>query len=169
MNHTTRDFYWHVLHLLRAGVEPIFVFDGPGKPAEKGSRHPSAQQPCRHIAGSSNHVRILAPSTRTEADIKCERQLSHILPLCRNVLDLLGIPHRDAPAEAEAECAALEKAGAVDAVLTQDGDAFVFVSRRVLQKLNADKKIAMVREYKMEELEVARPLLLRRQDLFLVA
>lgn len=169
MNHTTRTFFYHVLHLLRAGVEPFFVFDGPGKPAEKGSRHPTVNQPCRHIAGSRNRIRLTASSARTSADMTCERQLSHVIPLCRDILDNLGVAHRDAPGEAEAECAALEKAGIVDAVLTRDGDSFVFGSRTVLQKLNAESKIAMVRRFKMGELEAARPMLLRRQDFFLIA
>ncbi|KAM7209995.1 hypothetical protein V8F06_014623 [Rhypophila decipiens] len=30
LNHIVRDFYFHVGHLLAAGVEPILVFDGPG-------------------------------------------------------------------------------------------------------------------------------------------
>lgn len=166
MNHTLRTFFFHVLHLLSSGVNPIFVFDGPGKPAEKGSSHPSAIRSCRHVG--PDRVRITASSHRSHDDVACERQLSHVIPLCREVLDRLGIPHRDAPGEAEAECAALEKAGIVDAVLTKDGDSFVFGSRVLLQKLNAKSTVAMVRQFKMEELEAARPPL-RTQDLFLVA
>ncbi|KAB5582857.1 PIN domain-like protein, partial [Coniochaeta sp. 2T2.1] len=117
MNHTSRTFLYSVLHLLAAGVDPIFVFDGTQKPPEKGS---------------------------------------------------LGIPYRDALGEAEAECAALEKAGIVDAVLTRDGDAFVFGSRTVLQKLNAENKVARVHRYQMDKLEKETPSLLRHH-LFLLA
>jgi Holliday junction resolvase YEN1 len=113
-------------------------------------------------------VRISASSARTPTDIACERELSHVIPLCRNILDHLGIPHRDAAGEAEAECAALEKAGIADAVLTRDGDAFVFGSRTVLQKCDAEDKTAMVRQFKMSDMERAQPVL-RRQDLFLLA
>jgi 5'-3' exonuclease len=112
--------------------------------------------------------RIVASSRRTEEDEACERKMGHVIPLCRGVLEYLGAEWRDAPAEAEAECAAMERAGVVDAVLTRDGDAFVFGARRVLRKLDAKQKVAMVREFRMEDLEAARPGL-RRVDMFLVA
>ncbi|KAK4207186.1 PIN domain-like protein [Rhypophila decipiens] len=139
MNHIVRDFYFHVGHLPAAGVERILVFDGPGKPREKGSAHPAALRPCAHATGERD---VVGENERTEEDKKCERELSHIIPLCRTLLDCMGLPYRDAPAEAEAECAAMERLGIFDAVLTRDGDAFVFGSRRVLQKMTAEKKVA---------------------------
>ncbi|KAK4454181.1 PIN domain-like protein [Podospora aff. communis PSN243] len=179
MNHVSRTFFFHVLHLFRAGVQPIFVFDGPGKPAEKGVRHPPDRtEGCEHVWGLERGLerglddpqrkRIVASSRRTKEDEACERKMSHVIPLCRGVLEYLGAEWRDAPAEAEAECAALEQAGVVDAVMTRDGDAFVFGARRMLRKLDAENKVANVREYKMEDLEAARPGL-RRADMFLVA
>ncbi|KAK0647145.1 PIN domain-like protein [Cercophora newfieldiana] len=148
MNHIVRTFYYQVLHLLAAGVHPIFVFDGPQKPVEKGPAHPAHIKPCIHVAhlqngNHSTHLAAIDPanarsSVFRDAETKrCEVRLSHVIPLCRAVLDHLGVPHREAPAESEAECAALEKLGKVDAVLARDGDAFVFGSRRVLRKLNA--------------------------------
>jgi Holliday junction resolvase YEN1 len=41
-------------------------------------------------------------------------------------LDVLGISHYKACAEAEADCSELQKRGIVDAVWTEDGDAFMF-------------------------------------------
>lgn len=43
--------------------------------------------------------------------------------LLRQVLDHLKIPHHEAPGEAEAECAAMQRLGIVDAVWTDDSDA----------------------------------------------
>jgi Holliday junction resolvase YEN1 len=91
--------------------------------------------------------------------------------LCRSLLKHLGLPYRDAPAEAEAECAALEKAGVVDAVITCDGDAFIFGSCVVLRKLSKEDKNqvgVLVEQYQMKDLEAAKPQL-RRQDLFILA
>ncbi|KAM7187711.1 PIN domain-like protein [Rhypophila sp. PSN 637] len=168
MNHIVRNFYYHVGHLLAAGVELILVFDGPGKPHEKGSAHPAALRPCAHATGEKD---VGGASGRTEQDKECERELSHIIPLCRKLLECMGLPYRDAPAEAEAECAAMERLEIVDAVLTRVGDAFVFGSRRVLQKLTAVKKVAMVREFRIEKLETPqdRNASLRCNDFFLLA
>ncbi|KAB5566202.1 PIN domain-like protein [Coniochaeta sp. 2T2.1] len=175
MNHTARTFLYSVLHLLAAGVDPIFVFDGPQKPPEKGCRHPTDIRPCHHIGTpqadgrpAANRVIIEASNHQTDADRECARQLGHVVPLCRYFLQALGIPFREAPGEAEAECAALEKAGVVDAVLTRDGDAFVFGSRTILQKRKAENKVAKVHRYQMDKLEKETPSLLRHH-LFLLA
>jgi len=80
MNHITRTFMYQVLHLLSAGVQPIFVFDGSQKPTEKGTAHPAAVKLCPHVAGLAEHGlssasrrRIDVSSLRTEDDLKCER------------------------------------------------------------------------------------------------
>jgi holliday junction resolvase YEN1 len=55
---------------------------------------------------------------------------------CKLLLEtaqLLCIPVRKAPAEAEAECAALERAGLVDAVWTEDSDAFLYGAQDVVR------------------------------------
>jgi hypothetical protein len=47
------------------------------------------------------------------------------------LLQLCGIPWIESPAEAEAQCAALEELGLVDGVVTEDSDIFVFGGRKV--------------------------------------
>lgn len=44
----------------------------------------------------------------------------------RDLLRHLSVPQHEAPGEAEAECARLQQEGIVDAVWTDDGDAFMF-------------------------------------------
>lgn len=49
-----------------------------------------------------------------------------LIKLLHQLFDHLKIPYHQAPGEAEAECAALQRAGIVDAVWSDDGDAFMF-------------------------------------------
>jgi 5'-3' exonuclease len=44
----------------------------------------------------------------------------------KELLDLLGIPHITAPYEADAQCAYYNQIGAVDTVITEDSDVFLF-------------------------------------------
>ncbi|KEQ68839.1 PIN domain-like protein, partial [Aureobasidium namibiae CBS 147.97] len=51
----------------------------------------------------------------------------------RKMLNHLKISHHRAPAEAEAECARLSELGIVDAVWTDDGDAFMFGAKVLIK------------------------------------
>ncbi|KAK6833853.1 hypothetical protein PG987_008547 [Apiospora arundinis] len=146
MNHPSRTLFYHVLHLLAAGVQPVFVYDGPGKPKVK-----------RGVNTDASTYRPYTPSAassmRSKDEQKRERDPRHIAYLSKKFLCYLGVPTLDAPGEAEGECAALEKAGLVDAVMSTDGDAFLFGAQTVLWSLNAVKKECMVRVFKVEDLK----------------
>ena len=60
---------------------------------------------------------------------------------CVRVLRALGVPCVVAAGEAEATCAALNAAGAADAVLTEDGDAFLcaFLRRPVREERGEER------------------------------
>ncbi|KAF1355567.1 PIN domain-like protein [Delphinella strobiligena] len=60
--------------------------------------------------------------------------------LLRQVLDVLKVPHHRAPAEAEAECAQLQKLGIVDAVWTDDGDTLMFGATMLIRNFKDEKK-----------------------------
>ncbi|KAA8495842.1 DNA repair protein UVH3 [Porphyridium purpureum] len=53
----------------------------------------------------------------------------------RELLKLFGLPYLEAPFEAEAQCAWLNAEGLVDAVITEDSDAFVFGAKVVCRNI----------------------------------
>jgi DNA excision repair protein ERCC-5 len=69
----------------------------------------------------------------------------------KRLLQLLGIPCVEAYMEAEAQCAFLNQAGIVDAVVTEDSDAFLFGARCVYRHIFEDTKY--VEEYQMDKIE----------------
>ena len=95
-NPAIRTFYYRLLRLLSASVQPLFVFDGPRKPMFKRNKRSG------HNAGSLPNV------------------------LTKQLLKLFGFPFHIAPGEAEAECALLQREGIVDAVLSEDVDTLMF-------------------------------------------
>ena len=54
------------------------------------------------------------------------------------MLKLFGFPFHDAPGEAEAECALLQKQGIVDAVMSEDVDTMMFGSTVCLRNWTAE-------------------------------
>ena len=86
---------------------------------------------------------------------KASRDADQVTPEMRQdvmeLLRLFGMPYIESPMEAEAQCAALESAGLVDGVITDDSDAFLFGARRVYKNIFTDKK--HVEAYDAEDIE----------------
>ncbi|EDP52428.1 hypothetical protein ACP6JC_008279 [Aspergillus fumigatus] len=89
-----------LLKFLALPIHPLFVYDGKDKPPFKRGK---------------------AVSGRSYGN-------APIIRLSKVLIDLFKFPRHDAPGEAEAECARLQRAGVVDAVMSNDVDALMFGS-----------------------------------------
>ncbi|KAL4878659.1 hypothetical protein BJY04DRAFT_195337 [Aspergillus karnatakaensis] len=99
-NPELRTLFYRLLKILALPIHPLFVYDGKDKPPLKRGKAVSGRS-----YGS-------AP----------------IIHLSKILIDLFSFPRHDAPGEAEAECARLQMAGVVDAVMSNDVDALMFGS-----------------------------------------
>ncbi|PYI02246.1 Rad2-like endonuclease [Aspergillus sclerotiicarbonarius CBS 121057] len=99
-NPELRTLFYRLLKILALPIHPLFVYDGKNKPPFKRGKAVSGRS-----YGSAPIIR-----------------LSKIL------VDLFRFPRHEAPGEAEAECARLQRAGVVDAVMSNDVDALMFGS-----------------------------------------
>jgi len=61
---------------------------------------------------------------------------------CKRLLRLMGVPVIDAPSEAEAQCAAMAKAGVVYGAATEDMDCLTFGCPRLIRHLMASQVCA---------------------------
>ena len=98
-NPELRTLFYRLLNFLSLPIHPLFVFDGPNKPPFKRGR-------------AVGHGAKAVP----------------IIHLSKRLVNLFKFPTHDAPGEAEAECARLQSAGVVDAVMSNDVDALMFGS-----------------------------------------
>lgn len=96
--------FFRCCKLLRSPFLPVFVFDGPLRPKFKRNK--------QIRAGSENKL--------TEG--------------MKQIIRAFGFDFWMAPGEAEAELAWLNKAGYIDAILSDDSDTFVFGAKMMIRK-----------------------------------
>ncbi|RAL07706.1 crossover junction endodeoxyribonuclease [Aspergillus homomorphus CBS 101889] len=99
-NPELRTLFYRLLKILALPIHPLFVYDGQHKPPFKRGR---------------------VVTTRSYGS-------APIIRLSKILVDLFRFPRHDAPGEAEAECARLQRVGVVDAVMSNDVDALMFGS-----------------------------------------
>ena len=107
-NPEIRTLFYRLLKFLALPIHPLFVYDGKNKPPFKRGKA---------VSGQGN-----AP----------------IIQISKRLIDLFRFPRHEAPGEAEAECANLQRAGIVDAVMSNDVDAMMFGSKMTIMNFSKE-------------------------------
>ncbi|KAL8407627.1 hypothetical protein RB594_006452 [Gaeumannomyces avenae] len=112
-NPAIRTLFYRLVRLQSHTIKPIFVFDGPNKPAMKRGRRTGGGRSGGNVVSTA---------------------------MAKQLIRLFGFYAHDAPGEAEAECALLQRRGVVDAVLSEDVDTIMFGCTRTLRSWSAEKE-----------------------------
>ncbi|PVH88684.1 PIN domain-like protein, partial [Cadophora sp. DSE1049] len=107
-NPAIRTLYYRLIRLLATSIQPLFVFDGPKRPQLKRNKK-------------------VGRGGASASDVATKQ-----------LLKLFGFPFHNAPGEAEAECALLQRHGIVDAVLSEDVDTLMFGSGITLRDWSSE-------------------------------
>uniref|UniRef100_A0A1B6LSG2 Flap endonuclease 1 n=1 Tax=Graphocephala atropunctata TaxID=36148 RepID=A0A1B6LSG2_9HEMI len=150
-SHLMGTFYSNI-RLLENGIKPIYVFDGKPPTLKSGELEKRAER--REEA--KKQLEQAESTGDVEAMDKFNRRLVKVnkqhVQECKELLKLMGIPYIEAPGEAEAQCAALVKAGKVYATATEDMDALSFGSSVLLRHItfSAARKIP-IQEFHLDK------------------
>jgi len=134
-SHLSGLFYRN-LNLLRAGIKPVYVFDGTEKPfkehviAERIERRKKAEEKYKAAFEAGNMEAASSYASQTA------RMTSDIITESKEILEALGIPWVQAPSEGEAQCAFMAKNKDVYATVSQDFDALLFGTPILIRNLN---------------------------------
>lgn len=145
--------FYRTIRLMDNGIKPVYVFDG--KPPDMKSGELAKRAERREEAQKSLDK---AKEAGDEADMeKFNRRLVRVTKEHANeakeLLRLMGVPYVEAPCEAEAQCAALVKAGKVFATATEDMDALTFGTNILLRHLTFSEARKMpIHEIKHDKL-----------------
>eukprot|EP00041_Stephanoeca_diplocostata_P023220 m.565983 g.565983 ORF g.565983 m.565983 type:complete len:264 (+) comp22246_c0_seq9:94-885(+) len=143
--------FYRTIRMVVNGIKPVYVFDGK-PPTLKGGELEKRKE--RRAGAQASLADAQQKGDKEEVD-KFTRRLVKVLPShnedCMTLLKLMGIPYVRAPCEAEAQCAALVKAGKVYATGTDDMDALTFGSTVVLRNLTASEARKMpIKEFNLD-------------------
>ncbi|KAI5794902.1 PIN domain-like protein [Pyronema domesticum] len=127
--------FYRTLRMVDNGIKPLYVFDGKPPTLKSGEL---AKRIARKSAAEAGHAE--ARETGTAEDIeKFARRTVRVTREqnedCKTLLKLMGIPFVTAPCEAEAQCAAIAKAGLVYAAASEDMDTLCFETPILLRHL----------------------------------
>lgn len=132
--------FYRTIRLIVNGIKPVYVFDGKppeeksGELSKRKKRVQEAKEKLEEIRDGDEEgvdkeeiAKLEKRTTRVT-----EQQNNDIKKLCR----LMGVPVVEAPSEAEAQCAALNKAGLVWATASEDMDSLTLGTNILLRYLN---------------------------------
>jgi len=165
---------YRTLSYLEAGIEPVYVFDGP---------HPDFKAT---VVARRRQLREAA-RLKWEAAVKAGEPAmrfaqasggvdSDVLETGIELLDLMGVPWLQAPSEGEAQCAWMCRQRMVYATASQDFDSLPFGSSRLVRNLSKTgrrklpdrKEFVAVKPELIELSEVLTCLGLKRQQLIVL-
>lgn len=127
--------FYRTIELIGYGIKPVFVFDGI--PSMLKQRTIEARMRRRREAyaawqQSKESGDLGAARTHAQASTRINKD---IVESAKQLLDLMGVPHINAPSEGEAQASIMCKEGAVFAAASQDYDTLLFGSPMVVRNL----------------------------------
>jgi flap endonuclease-1 len=133
-SHLMGTFY-RTIRLLENGMKPVYVFDGKppdhkgGELAKRAERREEAQKSLDKATEAGDAAEMEKFNRRL---VKVTKEHNNE---AKELLKLMGVPYVEAASEAEAQCAAMVKAGKVFGVATEDMDALTFGSNVLLRHM----------------------------------
>jgi len=147
-----QGLFHRTIRMMSHGIKPCFVFDG--KPPELKSAELAKRKEKREEAEEGQK---LAEETGDQETLnKLAKRTVKVTPKhnedAKRLLRLLGVPVIEAPCEAEAQCAAMAKAGLVFATGSEDMDSLTFGTAILLRHLTFSEARKMpIKEIHLEK------------------
>lgn len=138
--------FHRTVRLMEMGIKPVYVFDGAPPEMKSGELQKRTEAKAAAKAAAAKAVE----EGNAELAEKYTRRVNSVTPAmtadCKTLLRAMGVPAVEAPCEAEAQCAAMAKAGLVYAMASEDMDSLTFGTPILIRQMwagaraGADKK-----------------------------
>jgi flap endonuclease-1 len=139
--------FYRTINLVEAGIRPVYVFDG--KPPELKQREIEARRAAKEKA--REQMERASTEGRIEEVAKYAKRVVYITDEmaedAKRLLTAMGIPWVQAPSEGEAQAAYMASKGSAWAAGSQDYDALLFGSPRLVRNLAVSARRKVGEEY----------------------
>jgi flap endonuclease-1 len=144
--------FYRTINLVENGIKPVYVFDGtpPEIKAKEIERRKAIKEDAQKKYEEAVRTGDLE-SARKFAVIASKLTLDMVQE-AKRLLEAMGIPHVNAPAEGEAQAAYLAKVGDAYATASQDYDSLLFGSPRLIRNLTISGKRKLPRREEYVEI-----------------
>ena len=153
---------YRTANLVEAGIKPVFVFDGQPHHlkretlAARSERRKQAEADYQDAKAAGDDEKAFSKAQQTS------KMTSDMADEAKHLLRSLGIPVIEAPSEGEAQAAWMCREGIVDAAASQDFDALLFGTPRLLRNVTVTGRRKLpgkqVWDVKPEEIRLAESL-----------
>lgn len=144
--------FYRTIRMIENGIKPVYVFDGKppelkGSELEKRSEKREEAKKSLEAAEAAGNLEDVNKFSRRL--VKVTKQHNED---CKQLLKLMGVPYVEAPSEAEAQCAAMVKAGKVYGAATEDMDALTFGSSVLVRHMTFSEARKMpIKEFNLQK------------------
>jgi flap endonuclease-1 len=144
--------FHRTIRLINHGIKPIFVFDGKppqlksGELAKRKQKRDEAEEGKKEAEEQGDQEAVAKLTKRTVRVTQKHNDET------KKLLRLMGVPIVEAPCEAEAQCAAMAKAGLVFATGSEDMDSLTFGTPVLLRHLTfSEARKEPIKEISLEK------------------
>jgi flap endonuclease-1 len=126
---------YRLSNFVAAGIKPAFVFDGEPPRLKARTIEGRVEVKKRAEVEWKEALEIGDLATARTKAMQTSRLTGEMVEQSKRLLELLGIPWVQAPAEGEAQASAMARAGIAYAAASQDFDSLLFGSPRLVKNL----------------------------------
>ncbi|HIP17489.1 MAG TPA: flap endonuclease-1 [Methanothermococcus okinawensis] len=132
--------FYKNIYILEYGITPVWVFDG--KPPEL--KYETREERKKIKEREAQKYKKAKNEGNLEDMYKYAKRVNYlevkIVENSKKLLRLMGIPYINAPSEGEAQCSYLVKKGDAYGVVSQDYDALLYGSTRIIRNITSSNK-----------------------------
>jgi len=130
-----QGMFYRTIRMLNNGLKPVFVFDGKPPELKSGELARRKKNKEKAVEELENATDEGDKETIKKLNKRTVRVTPEMNEEAKKLLRLMGVPVIEAPCEAEAQCAALNKAGKVFAIGSEDMDTLTCGGEVLLRHL----------------------------------